>query len=307
MCVVGPGSVWDGASTLRAEDAAARGATNAFPAYRRPVMTWVPHYAVARSRERLTALHGMPGPETVLTHLGLQFWAPTANGTLARVGAVAETGDTAVRDWRDWAHARGIRLLLCVYNAPDHTWDWPMAKSAFAGKPGVFVEALVAETRRLGLDGVDVDLEGNGSFEGDRTAFVDFVGMLSGRLHSEGLHLTVDTFAYVWNAPNQRWWPELLPLVDGLTTMGYEETGAGAPEWRSFAFQKAAAGGHASRLMIGLPADRAEWRGAALKVHLDWLEADGGVGVSFWDAQLDALPWRSPETWAALGRIRAGR
>jgi hypothetical protein len=59
--------------------------------------------------------------------------------------------------------------------------------------------------------------------------------------------------------------------------------------------------------MIGLPADRAEWRGAGLKVHLDWLEADGGVGVSFWDAQLDALPWRSPETWAALGRIRAGR
>jgi len=280
--------------------------TNAFPAYRRPVMTWVPPYAVARSRVRLDETYGTNGPGKVLTHLGLQFWAPSTNGTLARVGGTNDTGDAAVAALRDWAHSRGIRVLLCVYNAPARTWDWPLARSAFADHSDAFIGSLAGETRRLGLDGVDVDLEGNGSFESDRPAFVDFVRRLSGRLRADGLHLTVDSFAYVWNAPNHRWWTDLLPHVDALTSMGYEETGAAAPEWRSFAFQKSAAGPLASRLMIGLPGDRSEWQGSPLKDHLDWLEKESDVGVSFWDAQLNAAPWRTAETWSALGRIRAG-
>jgi hypothetical protein len=160
------------------------------------------------------------------------------------------------------------------------------------------------EVERLQLDGVDVDLEGNGSFEADREAFVAFIRKLSERLRAKDRHLTVDTFSYKWNAPNQTWWKDLLPHVDALTTMGYEEIGSMAPEWRGYAAQKAAAGEHASKLMIGLPSGRNEWRGNSALEHLQWLKADGEVGVSFWDAQVKGAAWQKPEVWQALGDIR---
>ncbi|MBI3721877.1 MAG: hypothetical protein HY248_04915, partial [Fimbriimonas ginsengisoli] len=144
-------------------------------------------------------------------------------------------------------------------------------------------------------------------FEADKDAFVAFIRKLSTRLHAKGRHLTVDTFSYQWNAPNQTWWKDLLPHVDGLTTMGYEELGAKAPEWRGYAFQKTAAGKHAAKLMIGLPAGRNEWRGNNVMEHLQWLKHDGEVGVSFWDAQVPAEAWRKPEVWKILGEIRGRR
>jgi hypothetical protein len=160
------------------------------------------------------------------------------------------------------------------------------------------------EVERLQLVGVDCDLEGNGSLNTDKDAFVVFIQKLSARLRARGKHLTVDTFSYHWNAPNQTWWKELLPHVNALTTMGYEEIGAKAPEWRSYAFQKAAAGEQAAKLMIGLPSGRNEWRGNGVMEHLQWLKADGQVGVSFWDAQVRAENWRKAEVWQILGEIR---
>jgi hypothetical protein len=165
----------------------------------------------------------------------------------------------------------------------------------------------VAEVDRLQLDGVDVDLEGNGSFEADKQAFVEFIQRLSRRLHAAGRHLTVDTFSYQWNAPNQTWWQDLLPHVDGLTTMGYEQLGANATEWRSYGAQKAAAGEHASKLMIGLPSGRDEWRGNDAAEHVQWLKTDGQVGVSFWDAQVKAVAWQKPAIWSALSEIRGSQ
>ena len=44
------------------------------------------------------------------------------------------------------------------------------------------VHALVTEVERLDLDGVDVDLEGNGSLDADRAAFVRFMRDLSTQL-----------------------------------------------------------------------------------------------------------------------------
>ena len=85
------------------------------------------------------------------------------------------------------------------------------------------------------------------------------------------------------------------------------EIGAHAPEWRSYASQKAAAGGQAAKLMIGLPSGRNEWRGDGVMEHLRWLKADGQVGVSFWDAQVRAEAWRTREVWKTLGEIRGSR
>ena len=279
----------------------------AFPNYKRPVMTWVPPYAVDQCQVRLEETFGGMGMKDALTHLGLQFWKPTKNGGLARAGRTNEVNDAVIGELRDWGRTNGVRVLLCVYNAADGGWDWSLARAAFAENQDKFINALMAEVDRLQLDGVDVDLEGNGSLDADRELFVAFIHKLSARLHASGKHLTVDTFSYKWNAPNQTWWPDLLPHVDALTTMGYQEIGANAPEWRGYAAQKAAAGEHASKLMIGLPSGRGEWRGNNLKEHLAWLQADGQVGVSFWDAQLRSEEWRKPEVWQTLNEIRGRR
>jgi hypothetical protein len=279
------------------------GKVQSFHRYKRLVMTWVPPYAVAKSKARLTESFDGMGMKDALTHLGLQFWVPTKDGGIARAGRNGETSDAAIAEFRDWGGSNGVRVLLCIYNGA-RSWDWPLARAGFAEHPDKFIDALIAEVEQLQLDGVDIDLEGNGSFEADKAAFVAFIRKLSKRLHAQGRHLTVDTFSYKWHAPNQTWWKELLPHIDGLTTMGYEELGATAPEWRSYAFQKSAAGRRASRLMIGLPAGRNEWRGNTLAEHLRWLKKDGEVGVSFWDAQIPAEAWQKAEVWKTLGAIR---
>jgi len=301
-----------GAKLLRGElpvtDALPQGVavstTNAFPAYKRPVMTWVPPYAVAASKARLEQSFSGAGMKDALTHLGLQFWKPTSDGGLVFAGRTNEVNDQTVTALRDWGRANGVRVLLCVYNAVNGKWDWPLARAGFGENPAKFIAALMSEVERLQLDGVDVDLEGNGSFETDRETFLQFIRALSERLHASGRHLTMDTFSYQWNAPNQKWWPALLPHVDALTTMGYEEIGSAASEWRSYAAQKAAAGEHAAKLMIGLPAGRNEWRGNPLKDHLEWLRLDRQVGVSFWDAQVKGSSWQAPEMWRTLSEIR---
>ncbi len=289
-------------------------ATNVFPEYKRPVMTWVPPYAVANCQARLNESYGGDGTtlggagmKDALTHLGLQFWQPTKEGGLKYAGRTNDVNDAVIKNLRDWGRTNGVRVLLCVYNAVGGKWDWSLARAGFAEHPDTFLEALVAEVERLQLEGVDIDLEGNGSFETDKEAFITFMQKLSGRLHAKGKHLTVDTFSYKWNAPNQTWWKELMPHVDALTTMGYEEIGAKAPEWRGYAAQKAAAGDHAAKLMIGLPSGRSEWRGSSVKEQLQWLKADGEVGASFWDAQVKATDWRKSETWMILREISGRR
>jgi len=123
-------------------------------------------------------------------------------------------------------------------------------------------------------------------------------------LREKGKHLTVDSFAYVWNAPNENWWKELFPHVDGITSMGYEQIGCNAPEWKGYPAQKAAAGEFAAKLMIGMPSGRDKWEGNDVLEHLDWVLKDGQVGMSFWDAQINAERWRTADTWNRIRQIK---
>ncbi|HEX2871381.1 MAG TPA: hypothetical protein VHP33_09000 [Polyangiaceae bacterium] len=61
----------------------------------------------------------------------------------------------------------------------------------------------------------------------DRQSYLAFVQTLSSKLRPLGKTLTLDSFHSKWNAPNWDWWPALLPLVDGITSMGYETSGMG--------------------------------------------------------------------------------
>lgn len=272
----------------------------------RMVKTWVPPYAIAASRERLGERYGGVGPADGLTHLGLQFWVPSASGGLERSSRYGAIGDGQIAEFRAWGHDNGIKVMLTVYNG-EWGWDWALAKNAFGANRQAFVDALVAEMQALGLDGIDIDLEGAGMdpTAEDKAEYVAFIRALRKRLRPLGKELVLDSFSYVWNAPNTTWWPDLLPLVDGLVTMGYQEIGRGAPSWQSYAWQRKAAGRHADKLLLGMPSDRDAWLGKSVLQQIDWvLPAERKVGVAIWDAQNPAAAWRTRSVWKRLRAIR---
>lgn len=270
----------------------------------RRVMTWVPPYAVNKCKDRLNESFDGVGVKDGITHVGLQFWVPTEQGGIKLVSKFARITDAEISAFRRWGNANGVRVMLCVYNGASSGWNWESATSAFDTNRTKFVDALVSETVRLKLDGVDIDLEGKGRQESSKQPFVRFIEELSGRLHAEGKELTVDTFAYKWNAPNQSWWLSLLPHIDGLHVMGYAETGAGAPGWQSYDFIKAAAGDHAAKLLIGVPSHASAWLKVPAEQHLEWIANDASVGLAIWDAQLRSPAWRTKTIWKTIQRIK---
>lgn len=271
----------------------------------RRVMTWIPPYGVTASSKRLDESFDGVGMKDGITHLGLQFWQPTKAGGIELVKKFKTIDDSTIVERRRWAHARKIKVMLCVYNGTSG-WDWQFARTAFETHRTQFVDALVKETLRLQLDGVDIDLEGKGNQTASKKAFVQFMKELSARLRAKGKELSVNTFAYKWHAPNRSWWPELFPYVDGLNVMGYAETGAGATDWRSYKSLKASAGKHAAKLLIGMPGNTSKWLDASVRKHLQWVGEDPAIGLAIWDARLTDPAWRTKETWQAIARIKTG-
>ena len=167
-----------------------------------------------------------------------------------------------------------------------------------------FIANLVSETVRLQLDGVDIDFEGKGNRDTDKKPFFDFIKELSVALKAKGKELTVDSFAYKWNAPNQGWWKMMLPHIDALHVMGYSETGSNSAGWRSYHYIKTAAGNYSSNLLIGVPSHKSSWEMSSVQHHLEWIAKDSSVGLSIWDAQLKDPKWRTQEIWKTISRIR---
>ena len=199
-----------------------------------------------------------------------------------------------------------MQVLLCVYNGYKDGWNWEVAKNAFDKNRKQFIKALVSETIRLELDGVDIDFEGKGTRDGDKKAFIEFIKELSSALRSRGKELTVDSFAYKWNAPNQGWWKMMLPHIDALHVMGYSETGSKSAGWRSYNFLKAAAGKDSSKLLVGVPSHKSHWENKSFQEHLEWVAKDKSIGLAIWDAQLKDSKWRNKEIWQTISRIRQG-
>lgn len=269
-------------------------------------MTWVPPYATDICRVRLDQSFGGMGMKDGLTHLGLQFWHPVQGGQIKLVGSFKPIDDSIILNFRKWGDLHDVRVLLCIYNGTPEGWNWNLARNAFGSYRKQFIQALVAETVRLKLDGVDIDFEGKGRCEGDKKAFVKFIIELSLALKAKGKELTVDSFAYKWNAPNQGWWKMLLPHVDALHVMGYKETGSKSAGWKSYDFLKAAAGKFSSKLLIGVPSHASKWEKATVQEHLEWIAKDSSVGLAIWDAQLKDPKWRTKESWQTVSRIRQG-
>ncbi len=276
----------------------------------RRVITWVPPYGIANAMTQLQAMHGNVGAKNSITHLALQFWVPTPDGQGVQYSTDGSPSDAAVAQFVEWGHANGIKVLLCVYNNVDSTWDWALAKNAFATNRNKFVVSLVREAKRHNLDGVDIDFEGldemgTGEHDGDRPAFVAFLKLLKAQLVKTNRELTVDSFPHIWNAPNTTWWRFILPHVDGLTSMGYQDTGRNAADWGRYSTQVRMAREYPNKLQLGMPANMATWQGNSAAQQLTWvLNSDSGVGVAIWDAQFPEAAWQGEPVWRLLRRLR---
>jgi hypothetical protein len=165
---------------------------------------------------------------------------------------------------------------------------------------------------RLNLDGIDIDLEGMSDYEADRGAFDQFIYELGAEVHARGKILTVDTFCYIWNAPNQNWWSDWVGDVDNIHSMGYTETYEGGTTWHKYSFQQNAgiAAGYAGNdILMGFPAWVSEWgeagRGTTSLAHIQEVRYDLAEpsGIAIWDLQLSASPWQESDLWGEIAAV----
>ena len=282
------GSTAQGGKPLRTTGGT--GATNAH------VITWVPPYHVAEAKQELAANFGAASMADGLSYLALQFWI--TDGAATRLDQVTE-GD--ITWFHDWARQHGVKILLCVDNNTGD-WDWPAGVRSFKDNRDAFAQHLVSQVMTRDLDGVDLDLEGIiAATDDDRQSYLQFATTLANALHPLGKVVTLDSFYAQYNAPNWDWWPDLLPVVDGITSMGYEQSGM-AIDYQKLVDHAAAA---PKKLMIGVPSYQGTWQGNTVTEQLDWLAQQGQVGTAIWDASLTAAEWHQGAVWAQLKSIKS--
>ena len=260
------------------------------------VVTWVPPYHVAESKQQLAASFGGTGMADGLSFLALQFWI--TDGASTRHDQVTEADIT----WfHDWARQHGVKLLLCVDNNTGD-WDWPAGVRSFKDNRDAFAQHLVSQVMTRDFDGVDLDLEGIiAPTDDDQQSYKQFAQTLASALHPLGKVVTLDSFYAQYNAPNWDWWPDLLPIVDGITSMGYEQSGLDV-DYQELVDHAAAA---PQKLMIGVPSYQGTWQNHTVTEQLAWLLQQGQVGAAIWDASLSASEWRQAGVWNQLKSIKS--
>ena len=293
------------------------------------VMGWVPAYGIDAAAK---ALASAPGVGQALTRVGLQFWNPSPDGKGIVFAPQDATGKPVtvaqVKQLQHWARAHGVQPLLTIYNNSQvvNRWDWAWAHRAFAEHPEDFVAALVAAVDTYDLDGVDVDLEGEGDFSADRPAYAAFVHALSAALKAKGKLLTIDSFhSPCDNAPNMSWWSDWVGEAATIHSMGYADLYEGnkdsfTPEGKPVCEGGAAlfryswqldygmrAGYRRDQIVMGMPTWVDSWGsgglGAGVVDHLREVRALG-AGVGLWDLQLSAPGWNKAATWDAVQALR---
>ena len=294
-----------------------------------PVIGWVPPYALVAS---MRGLDSTPGVGAGLTRIGLQFWNPSIDGKSVVFAPVDKSGKPVtaadVIRFRDWARSRHIPVLLTVYNNSQvlGKWDWPLARNAFVNQRAEFTKALVAEMDRYQLDGIDIDLEGEGDQSVDRAPYARFVQELSKILKPRGKLLTVDSFhSPCDNAPNMSWWRDWRGQVDAIHSMGYADLYEGSTETFTPPGKPVCEGGaqlfkyswqlqyglkagyRVDQIVLGMPTWVDTWgqggQGSGVVAHLREAQ-ELGAGIALWDLQLEAPGWRSPGTWGVVKSLR---
>ncbi len=119
----------------------------------------------------------------------------------------------------DRAHAAGVRVVLTVDDFDQQSLD-QLTSSPTA--PATLAQALIGAVEAKDLDGVNLDLEGDGS--ADQAGLTNLVGQVSTALHQVNPHwqVTMDTYASSAGDPNGFYdIPALANVVDGFFVMQY--------------------------------------------------------------------------------------
>jgi hypothetical protein len=260
------------------------------------VTTWVPPYHVADAKTQLSADFGGTSMADGLSFLALQFWI--TDGASTRLDKVTEDD---IKWFHDWARQHGVKILLCVDNNTGD-WNWGEAMRSVRDNKDAFAAHLMSEVMTRDFDGVDLDLEGIVDATPDeKAAYVAFAQTLASSLHALGKVVTADSFYAQYNAPNWDWWPDLLPVIDGITSMGYEQSGLGVDYQKLVDHAQAAP----NKLMIGVPSYQGTWQNNTVGEQLGWLVQQGQVGTAIWDASLQAKEWQTAAVWQQLKSIKS--
>jgi uncharacterized repeat protein (TIGR02543 family) len=274
------------------------------------VAVWVPWYDGAGTYSNLVSPHGGVNPKDALTTVCLQFWD-------VQGGSLNNGFDPT--QFVTWAHQNNIKALLTVFNGTA-SWDWGVAYQAF-GNATAFSNELIDEMNAYNLDGIDIDLEGNGLTDPNeyREEFKTFIETLSGKLKPLGKQLTVCIFADAPdtknnNAPSTDWIGDWAGKADYIHVMLYEEGGdeslpgsVGDDNQYYYSFQQEEglkAGYSASQISMGLPAwDAGSWN-QNWSTHFEQLFAIN-ASVCIWDSKFSNGDWaNSSQLWNDLKKFK---
>jgi len=289
------------------------------------IMGWIPSYNVEKSKTIITYQAGDIKTSDWLGRVGLQFWGPTPTGDVQFVTHEDPITDELVVYFVSWGKANKIPVYLTIYNN-NGKWDWDLARAAFKNNRHAFVKNLVFTMEKYNLDGIDVDLEGNGDFDNDRADFKKFIIELSTAVKTKGKKITVNTFhSPCVNAPHMGWWKDWVGYVDIIQSMGYADLYEGNDAQFNMG-EKVCADGAAifkyswqvnygvhsgfnpSKILMGVPAWVDNWgsggKGPSIKNHLAEV-AELKSGIAIWDlpGMLDNK-WVSPETFKLLKEFK---
>jgi hypothetical protein len=367
-----------------------------FHSYIRPATIWIPSFMAHKGLEVSTATleeefkllksGNKIKPIEAVSHLALQFWQPDTHGNVDFDKGLLNDyspsrGPQGNREWAEeqvrelvkWGHKNNVRVMLCVYNpkkvegsskGDKHSkdedisqWDWPLARSAFGANRATFINSLITEMNRFGLDGIDIDLEGEKIYQPedsdseraedvDRRSYVDFIIQLAAALNTtpKGMgptreelrdtpqekklkHLTADSLVADDHGPNRHWWKEILPWVEGLNGMGYQDSGRKTSQDQprrdrpyDYSTLKFFARPNTHKLQIGVPSSLPDWQDDPAQAQIEWIK-DNKTGLAIWDSQMGAWvkdssgviryspvgAWHTYAIWKTIQDIRDGR
>jgi len=261
------------------------------------VLTWVPPYHIDGAKQMLNASFGNLTAADGISQLALQFWV-TNGGSID----LDQVNEADVTWFHDWAKQHHVQILLCVDNYVGNGWNWPEAERSFKDNGPAFAASIVSEITKRDFDGVNLDLEGivDASAD-DQTAYTQLAQALATALHPLGKVVTVDSFHGQWNAPNWNWWPDLLPIVDGITSMGYDQSGLSV-DYQTLTDHSMPS---PQKLTLGVPGYSDNWQGNSVGDQLGWIVNQGRIGVGIWDASFGAAGWNAESVWQQLKTIKA--
>ena len=302
------------------------------------VMTWVSPYYISDAKTVLENSYGGIPVKSALSRVGLQFWIIRSNGTVSLSIVNSQVTDAEVHWFSNWGKQNNIKILLTVVNDGSiengyQGFDWTLVRKACYGTRGdTLISNLLAEVDKYGLDGIDLDLEGEDAQGGpftqdDNVKYSAFVNNICDSLHKRGKLCTIDSYSgNEWGAPRPDWWSSWKGKIDAIHTMGYTSTYWSCPTDKSYQGQQdlaIKAGIEPQKLLPGMPMWVNKWAGSDNNTGTSNTEnlnfilncLDHQTGITLWDihAPADIIegtsehPWTADTVWSLIKAIHDGQ